>query len=64
MDRTEELKHWVDLFGNIGRRTPDLKIYALGRDKQPKTRLSFSSHTHTNRISNEHSNRDLVAILT
>jgi uncharacterized protein YecE (DUF72 family) len=32
VDRTEDLKHWVDLFGNIRRRTADLKIYAYANN--------------------------------
>jgi uncharacterized protein YecE (DUF72 family) len=32
VDRTEDLKHWVDLFGNIRRRMADLKIYAYANN--------------------------------
>jgi uncharacterized protein YecE (DUF72 family) len=32
VDRTEDLQHWVDLFGNIRRRTADLKIYAYANN--------------------------------
>jgi uncharacterized protein YecE (DUF72 family) len=32
VDRTEELEHWVDLFGNIRRRTADLQIYAYANN--------------------------------
>jgi uncharacterized protein YecE (DUF72 family) len=31
-DRTEELDHWVDLFGQIRRTTADLKIYAYANN--------------------------------
>jgi uncharacterized protein YecE (DUF72 family) len=32
VDRTNELHHWVDLFGMIRNRTQDLKIYAYANN--------------------------------
>jgi uncharacterized protein YecE (DUF72 family) len=32
VDRTDELQQWIDLFGNIRRRTQDLKIYAYANN--------------------------------
>jgi uncharacterized protein YecE (DUF72 family) len=32
VDRTEDLHHWVDLFGMVRKRTQDLKIYAYANN--------------------------------